>query len=239
MLSSSIAALEIYPSGGVVNRRYASCRDHEGSIHRVHRLFMAPKNTSDDFGYRLGRRFFVYQVTIENQSTDHQFLLHDVSIDLSTLFSAQPGTYLYTASSQDLTLLRGIPEKGQDLDKRNLTLHILQGVGSVAGAVSGLTSFSDVRRGVLEVVASERTSVVLCHSQRNAVGPELVAQARVQTLASDARYPGAPRQWLPRLPSCKRNSDEQFRRIAEIASTETRPRRWLASHRDNLHSCDQ
>jgi hypothetical protein len=111
---------------------------------RVHRMLMAPKNASDDFGYRLGRRFFIYQVTIENQSTDHQFLVHDVSIDLSTLFFAQPGTYLYTASSQDLTLLRGIPEKGQDLDKRNLTLHVLQGVGSVAGAVSGLTSFSDV-----------------------------------------------------------------------------------------------
>jgi hypothetical protein len=111
---------------------------------RVHRLLMAPKNASDDFGYRLGRRFFVYQVTISNDSADHQFLLHDVSMDLSTLFSAQPGTYLYSASSQDLTLLRGIPEKGQDLDKRNLTLHVLQGIGSVAGAVSGLTSFSDV-----------------------------------------------------------------------------------------------
>jgi hypothetical protein len=114
------------------------------SLIRVHRLLMAPKNASDDFGYRLGRRFFIYQVTISNDSTDHQFLIHDVSIDLSALFSAQPGTYLYSASSQDLTLLRGIPEKGQDLDKRNLTLHVLQGIGSVAGAVSGLTAFSDV-----------------------------------------------------------------------------------------------
>jgi hypothetical protein len=105
---------------------------------------MAPKNASDDFGYRLGRRFFVYQVTISNDSTDHQFLIHDVSVDLSTLFSAQPGTYLYAASTQDLSLLRGIPEKGQDLDKRNLTLHVLQGIGSVAAGISGLTSFSDV-----------------------------------------------------------------------------------------------
>jgi hypothetical protein len=111
---------------------------------RVHRVLMAPKNASDDFGYRLGRRFFVYQVTISNDSTDHQFLIHDVSVDLSTLFSAQPGTYLYAASSQDLSLLRGIPEKGQDLDKRNLTLHVLQGIGSVAGGISGLTPFSDV-----------------------------------------------------------------------------------------------
>ncbi len=111
---------------------------------RVHRLLMAPKIASDDFGYRLGRRFFIHQVTISNDSTDHQFLVHDVSIDLSALFSAQSGTYLYSASSQDLTLLRGIPEKGQDLDRRNLALHVLQGIGSVAGAVSGLTSFPDV-----------------------------------------------------------------------------------------------
>jgi hypothetical protein len=44
----------------------------------------------------------------------------------------------------DLTLLRGIPEKGQDYDPRNMTLHIFQGIGSVGAAVSGLTPFSDV-----------------------------------------------------------------------------------------------
>ena len=111
---------------------------------RVHRLLMAPKNASDDFGYRLGRRYIIYQVTISNDNKDYQYLIHDVSLDLSVLFHADPGTYLYAASSQDLTLLRGIPEKGQDLDKRNLIYHVLQGVGSVAGAVSGLTAFSDV-----------------------------------------------------------------------------------------------
>jgi hypothetical protein len=111
---------------------------------RVHRLLMAPKNASDDFGHRLGRRYIIYQVTISNDNKDYQYLIHDVSVDLSSLFGAPPGTYKYAASSQDLTLLRGIPEKGQDLDPRNLTLHILQGIGSVAGAVSGLTPFSDV-----------------------------------------------------------------------------------------------
>jgi hypothetical protein len=104
---------------------------------------MAPKNASDDFGYRLGRRYIVYQVTISNDNKDYQYLIHDVSLDLSPLFFADPGTYRFAASSQDLTLLRGIPEKGQDLDRRNLVLHILQGIGSVAGGVSGLTAFSD------------------------------------------------------------------------------------------------
>ena len=41
------------------------------------------------------------------------------------------------------------------------------------------------------------------------------------------------------LPSWECNSDEQFRSIAEIASTETRSRGRIAGHGDNLHSCDQ
>jgi len=41
-------------------------------------------------------------------------------------------------------MLRGVPEKGQDYDPRNMTLHILQGVGAVGAGVSGLTAFSDV-----------------------------------------------------------------------------------------------
>ncbi len=41
-------------------------------------------------------------------------------------------------------MLRGVPEKGQDYDPRNMTLHILQGVGAVGAGISGLTPFSDV-----------------------------------------------------------------------------------------------
>lgn len=112
---------------------------------RVHRMLMAPKNASDDFGRRLGRRFIIYQVTISNDNKDFQFLIHDVTVDLSMYFgvTTDADRYLYSASSQELTLLRGIPEKGQDLDPRNLTLHVLQGIGSVAAGVSGLTSFAD------------------------------------------------------------------------------------------------
>ncbi len=71
------------------------------------------------------------------------------------------------------------------------------------------------------------------------MGSELVAQTKVQTFAPGAWYAGATRQWLLRVPSCERNSDEQFRSIAEIAPAETRPRRWLASQGDDLHVRDQ
>src|SRR5215472_7178031 len=99
---------------------------------------------------------------------------------------------------------------------------------------SGLCALDDV----LEVVASERASAAFRHSQWNAVGPELATQAKVQTSTSCARNSSSDRQRLPRIPSRERHSDEQFWCIAEIASAETRTRRWFASHRDNLHPRD-
>lgn len=165
------------------------------SLIRVHRLLMAPKNASDDFGHRLGRRYIIYQVTISNDNKDYQYLIHDVTVDLSVLFGAQPGTYLYAASSQDLTLLRGIPEKGQDLDPRNLIYHVLQGIGSVAGAVSGLTSFSDVMGSSVAVfngpflqsyvgIAADHTGTQLNRLSDSAyVTNTLVEKQRAKTIA--------------------------------------------------------
>lgn len=126
----------------------------------VHRSLVWPKQASDDFGYRLGRRYMVYQVSITNAEKDFQYEVSDIVVDLKPIFTklnvkaitfeeggpkdGDQGYALFQASSQDLLMLRGVPEKGQDYDPRNMTLHILQGIGSVGAAVSGLTPFSDV-----------------------------------------------------------------------------------------------
>lgn len=123
----------------------------------VHRSLVLPKQATDDFGYRLGRRFLVYQVSVTNASPDFEYEIGDIMIDLKPIFTRlgvqplkpdDPGEQatnsIYQASSQDLTMLRGVPEKGQDYDPRNMTLHVLQGIGSVGAGVSGLTPFSDV-----------------------------------------------------------------------------------------------
>lgn len=125
--------------------------DSNGVI-AVHRNLLVPKEASDDFGYRLGRRFIVYKVSVTNTSSTLQYSIADISVDLKGILTAMgavpdPTTGKYPrflASGHDLSLLRGIPEKGQDYDPRNMTIHILQGIGSTAGAVSGLTPFSDV-----------------------------------------------------------------------------------------------
>jgi len=112
----------------------------EESNIRVRRALVDPKEASDSYGRRLGRRFIVFEVTVENTSPTLQYLLHDVSVDFSLLYKLPLGTYWWAFSSQDLIMLRGVPEKGADYDPRNLTLHVMQGTGAVAGGVSGLTS---------------------------------------------------------------------------------------------------
>lgn len=91
-----------------------------------------------------------------NAATDFQYSVSDLVVDLKPIFTILKVPLLntdstdistpaaYQASSQDLSMLRGVPEKGQDYDPRNMTLHILQGLGAVGAAVSGLTPFSDV-----------------------------------------------------------------------------------------------
>jgi hypothetical protein len=125
----------------------------------VRRELLAPKEASDQFGYRLGKRYIIYQVSVTDFSKDYQYVVHDITVNLKTVmekenpFTDQSGgnETADLASSRRLDLLRGIPEKGQDLDPRNLTLHILTGLGSVAGGVSGLTPFSNVMGSAVSV----------------------------------------------------------------------------------------
>jgi len=145
---------QLLMAGGSASNTPSTCGTGHGinsPLIRVHRVIMTPQSASDDFGNRLGHRFIVYQVSVENQSTAYQYMVQDISVDFSNSFNASPGTYRFSASGQDLTLLRGIPEKGQDLDKRNIVLHLLEGIGSVAGGISGLTNFADVMGSAVAV----------------------------------------------------------------------------------------
>ncbi len=141
--------------GGSNNGTPSACGQGSGfnnpDIIGVRRELLAPKEASDVYGHRLGRRYFVYQVRVTNLSKDFQYIVHDISLDLGSALGEDPDQLKYLASSRDLALLRGVPEKGQDLDPRNLTLHVLQGIGSVAGGVSGLTDFSDTMGSAVAV----------------------------------------------------------------------------------------
>ena len=126
---------------------------------RVWRTIMTPKNVADAFGRRIAKRYIAMQVTIANRNKDYQWLIQDASMDLRNLLDQEKGrqaeckentsVFLLAASelpdskvtSADLTVLRGVAEKGQALDPRNITLRSLTGIGVVTAGLIGVTSF--------------------------------------------------------------------------------------------------
>jgi hypothetical protein len=108
---------------------------------RVYRSLLDPKVVSDTFGKRIAKRFVVIQVTIINRSKDYQFLLQDISIRFSKALTGLDPEF--ELSSNELSMLRGVAERGQSMGWRNLTIRILRGIGSVAAALSGIMSFHE------------------------------------------------------------------------------------------------
>jgi hypothetical protein len=53
---------------------------------RVYGAVIDPKNVRDIFGKRIAERFIVIQVTITNRNADFQYLIQDVSLDLTKVF---------------------------------------------------------------------------------------------------------------------------------------------------------
>ncbi len=134
---------------------------------KVYLSVIDPKTVEDVFGKRIGGRFVAIQVTITNKSDEFQFLIHDVSLDLKSVYLNAPpprkatwsGTRKgqtgdqrqnaaddndhnsFELSSLELSLLRGVAEKGQGQDSRNAILRLFRGIGTVAAGLIGVASF--------------------------------------------------------------------------------------------------
>ncbi|HKR60939.1 MAG TPA: hypothetical protein VJS64_14560, partial [Pyrinomonadaceae bacterium] len=131
---------------------------------KVYVSVLAPKTVADAFGRRIAKRFIAIQVTITNRSPQHQFLIHDVSLDLEAVIApnspklaavhtglavSQETTaglrpsrnYRYELSSIDLLQTRGVAEQGQIWSQRNLALRILRATGTIAAGLIGVTTF--------------------------------------------------------------------------------------------------
>jgi len=104
---------------------------------------VAPKTVSDVFGKRIATRYFALQLTIANRNRDFQFLIHDVVLNLDDVFVNKSLAPLvsYKPTSEDLLLLRGVAEKGQIYDKRNLVIRLMRAAGSIGAGLIGVTTF--------------------------------------------------------------------------------------------------
>lgn len=114
---------------------------------------MAPQIVSDTFGKRIAQNFVAIQVTIGNHDREFQYLINDVSLTIpKEIFVPQPflpplasrggeGQNGYFLSSAELSLLRGVAEKGQGQDTRNKLLRLFRGIGTIAGGLVGVAGF--------------------------------------------------------------------------------------------------
>src|SRR5262249_543453 len=75
------------------------------------------REASDVFGKRIANQYGVVQVTVRNTDPDHEFLLHQLDFWF--------GDTLQFFATRDRKIARGVAEKGQVVDPRNLTVRIL------------------------------------------------------------------------------------------------------------------
>ena len=125
------------------------------------RTLMSAKSVSDTFGKRIAQRYVAMQLTVANRNSEFQWLITDGAIDLKRLIqhmestsACQPkvatlakllnnanGSPANTITGEDLTSLRGVAEKGQSLDTRNLTFRLLRGSGTIAAGLLSVATF--------------------------------------------------------------------------------------------------
>ena len=116
-----------------------------------------PRLASDMFGRRIARNYIAIQVTVENSHEELDLIVYDVEVDYSWLlqdFCTRNGNnkvetsqgrflrFLCESSSQELSILRGVAEKGQSNDPRNRILRILSALGTIASTLPGVIAFS-------------------------------------------------------------------------------------------------
>lgn len=98
---------------------------------KVYSTVLNPKDVADIFGKRIGQRFIAIQVTVANRNSDLQFLIHDITIDLSRAVDPASGQPALDLSETSRNLQRLIQReeseqrktgKPEDTILRNLEL---------------------------------------------------------------------------------------------------------------------
>ncbi len=97
------------------------------------------EEASDIFGRRVAKRYLVVEVKIRNLSRDFEYLLHDVRL----------GYGAETVTSRDRKLVRGVAEKGQMYDPRNMGIRLVEAAGSL---FAGLTIFPFATRDLKNAI---------------------------------------------------------------------------------------
>src|SRR5258708_23637037 len=90
------------------------------------------QETSDIFGRRVANTYIAIQVTVRNLNTVNEFLIHDIQVAVDTGVSND--TFSRFQAGRDKLLVRNLAQRGQAEDRRNLALHALEAIDTIAGS---------------------------------------------------------------------------------------------------------
>ena len=124
----------------------SASQEKDGKPVKWFQTLIPPKMAADMFGRRIAKNYIAIQVTVENRDKELDMVVYDAEVDYSLLVdqlcqdevessSGRLERFLCESSSQELSILRGVAEKGQINDPRNRTLRILRGVGTAASGL--------------------------------------------------------------------------------------------------------
>jgi hypothetical protein len=111
---------------------------------------MDPHEVSDILGKRIANTYLVVEVKVRNLSGDYEYLLHDIRLGYKGV----------AVTSRDKKLVRGVAEKGQLLDGRNVFIRFVESAGSLGGSLSTFSFATVALKNALNVFQGPFTSAV-------------------------------------------------------------------------------
>ena len=92
------------------------------------------KETKDVFGRRVANDYVALEVNLRNLNTKNEFLVHDIQIAVDT--GLTPYQFGRFEATRDKQLVRGVVQRGQSEDRRNLIINSLTAAGAILSPVS-------------------------------------------------------------------------------------------------------
>lgn len=90
------------------------------------------KEASDIFGKRIADMYLIVQINLRNLNEEFNYLLHDVGLTVDPKEGGEP----ILVASRTKRLVRGVAEKGQVYDTRNVIVAVVRGLGTVMGGIA-------------------------------------------------------------------------------------------------------
>lgn len=146
------------PPGSSDSAEYVNCPVDVGKVDEnsaslgvaCSESLMDPHEVSDIFGKRIANTYLVVEVKVRNLSDSYDYLLHDIRLGYGSL----------AVTSRDEKLVRGVAEKGQLLDARNVFIRGVESLGAVGGSLSTFSFATVALKNALNVFQGPFTSAL-------------------------------------------------------------------------------